>query len=423
MDAQHRSARHRVDCTGRRIELRPGRGRLSAIGDTGEVYRFAYLLNFLVVASIGAVFVFLSDIQEAYGLPDWGIGLIAATGFVTVLPVTFLVSPLADRGYTGILVLASAAMSLIGNLLFGFGDTLWEFVVSRGLLGAAAGMLGIATRKALIGTEVQGSGKKLGSLLSAVVAGFLLGPPLGAQLEQFGFATVFVLLGVLTVACALPVLPWAWNVPVSTSRMTLRSVVGLLDRPAIQGAALSYGLLFGSVGIFDSVIDIYLEDLGASNTQISVILVVIGLPLLLVPGRAGGFIERSDPRRILGFAMFVAVVSITGYGLIPSLYAFAVAGIVHSTVEGFAFPGAQIVAVTETGAAQGASGQALLEAAGSVAGAASALTGPTLYGLLGPRIMFAVYGLVVLIGALVVRNRFAQPQPFELAPAGEPVQV
>ncbi len=200
-------------------------------------------------------------------------------------------------------------------------------------------------------------------------------------------------------------------------------MVSLIERPAIQGAAISYGLLFGSVGLFDSVIDIYLEDLGASNTQISVILVVIGVPLLVVPGRAGGFIERGSPRRILTLAMFVAVVSITGYGLIPSLYAFAVAGIVHSTVEGFAFPGAQIVAVNETGAAQGASGQALLEVAGSLTGAAAAMAGPTLYELLGARTMFALYGLVVLVGALAVRMRFDQPQPFERAPEGKPIRV
>ncbi|MGI9608961.1 MAG: hypothetical protein ACR2NL_01570, partial [Acidimicrobiia bacterium] len=113
------------------------------------MHRLAYAYQFLLVASIGGVFVFLSDIRDAYGLPEWGIGLVAAMGFLTTLPATIIVSPFADRGFTGPLIIGGTILAVAGNLLFGFGDTLWHFVVSRGLLGAAIAMGGIAVKKAV----------------------------------------------------------------------------------------------------------------------------------------------------------------------------------------------------------------------------------------------------------------------------------
>ena len=387
------------------------------------MYRLAYLLEFLVIASIGAVFVFLSDIQDAYGIPGWGIGLIAAMGFLSTFPVTLGVSPLADRGHTGILVVATGILAVAGNLLFGFGDSLTDFVISRGLLGAAIGTGGVSIRKALIGLDVAGSGRKLGRLLSVGVAGFILGPPLAAQLQPYGFATVFVVFAIATGICTVPVAVWAWNVPLSTSPMTLRSSLGLFRSPTLQGAGIGYALLLGSVGIFDATIDIYLDDLGASNRMIGFILLFIGMPLLLLPGWAGAFVERTDPKKIMLVMMAVSVVTIMGYGLIPALYAFAIAGIAHSTVEAIAFPASQVVTVTETGAAKAASGQAMLEALGSITGGIGAFFGPVVYEAIGARAMYLLYGSIVFLGVLVIRNRFARSVPLTSSPEGVPVVV
>lgn len=370
------------------------------------MYRLAYLLEFLVIASIGAVFVFLSDIQDAYGIPGWGIGLIAAVGFLATFPVTLAVSPLADRGYTGILIVATGVLAVAGNLLFGFGDSMADFVISRGLLGAAIGTSGVSIRKALIGLETEGSGKKLGRLLSVGVAGFILGPPLAAQLQPYGFELVFIVFAIATAVCVVPVAVWAWSVPLSTSPMTIRSSMGLFRNPTIQGAAIGYGLLLGSVGIFDSTIDIYLDDLGATNRTVGFLLLLIGLPLLLLPGAAGAFIERVDAKRAMLLAMVVSVVTIASYGLIPALAAFAVAGVAHSTVEAIAFPASQVVTVKETGAEKAASGQALLEATGSITGGFGAFLGPVVYAAIGARAMYLLYGSLVFVGVLAIRNRF-----------------
>ncbi len=386
------------------------------------MHRFAYAYQFLLIGSIGAVFVFLSDIREQYGLPDWGIGLVASVGFLTTLPATFIVSPLADRGYTGPLIIGGAILAVAGNLLFGFGDTLWHFVVSRGLLGAAIGMGGIAVKKAVIGNETDGAGKKLGALLSASVAGFILGPPLASQLERFGFATVFIVLAVACVAVTIPLLGWAWNSPVATSKTTVASVLRLIEQPGLRGAVLGYTMLFGAIGIFDSVVDIYLDDLGASNRQVGLILLIIGAPLVVLPSPAGSFVERSNARKIFPLAMVAAAISVSGYGLFPTLIGFTIAGILHSSVEAVSFTSCQVLTVRETGASQAAAGQALLEAAGAVIAGTTAFLGPVVYELYGPRVLFPGWGLFILVGSIFVRRLIDQnPEP-ELAPA-EPVIV
>lgn len=387
------------------------------------MHRLAYAYQFLLIASIGGVFVFLSDIRDAYGLPDWGIGLVASVGFLTTLPATFIVSPLADRGLTGPLILGGTALAVAGNLLFGFGDTLWHFVVSRGLLGAAIAMGGIAVKKAVIGHEVDGAGQKLGALLSASVAGFILGPPLASQLERFGFATVFIVFAVATVIATVPLVVWAWNSPVATSRMSLSSLTRLIERPGLRGALLGYTVLFGAVGIFDSVIDIYLDDMGATNTQVGLILLIIGAPLVVLPSPAGAFVERTNASRIFPLAMIAAAFSVSGYGLFPTMIGFTLAGIMHSSVEAVSFTSCQVLTVRETGASQAAAGQAMLESAGAIIAGTTAFLGPVIFELYGPRVLFPGYGVVIFIGAIFVKRLLERPNSsVEMAPA-DPVTV
>ncbi|MBT8240733.1 MAG: MFS transporter [Acidimicrobiia bacterium] len=382
------------------------------------MHRLAYAYQFLLIASIGGVFVFLSDIRDAYGLPEWGIGLVASVGFLTTLPATFVVSPFADRGFTGPLIVGATGLAVAGNLLFGFGDTLWHFVVSRGLLGAAIAMGGIAVKKAVIGHEVDGAGQKLGALLSASVAGFILGPPLASQLERFGFATVFIVFAVATVALTLPLVSWAWNSPVATSRMSLSSLTRLIERPGLRGALLGYTMLFGAIGIFDSVIDIYLDDMGATNTQVGLILLIIGTPLVILPSPAGAFVERTNAKRIFPLAMVAAAFSVSGYGLFPTMIGFTVAGILHSSVEAVSFTSCQVLTVRETGASQAAAGQAMLEGAGAIVAGTTAFFGPVIFDLYGPRVLFPGYGVVILLGAFFVRRLLARSDPsIEMAPA------
>ena len=56
------------------------------------------IASFILTINAGVVFVLFADLQEAYGLTDTDVGLIASAGFVSALVVTLGFAPLADRG-------------------------------------------------------------------------------------------------------------------------------------------------------------------------------------------------------------------------------------------------------------------------------------------------------------------------------------
>ena len=60
------------------------------------MHRFAYLAGFALTSSAGVVFVLLSDLQDRYGLPSWGIGAIASSGFVASLLIQLLLALVCD---------------------------------------------------------------------------------------------------------------------------------------------------------------------------------------------------------------------------------------------------------------------------------------------------------------------------------------
>jgi len=128
------------------------------------VYRLAYVIYMLMVSSAGVTFVFLEEFQTDYGIGSWGIGLISALAFLTAVATTLLFAPLGDRGNLEWLGGAGIVLTIGGNLWIGYATELWSLSISR---------------EALIGTTTEGSGQKIGTLLSAAVAGFIAGPGIG----------------------------------------------------------------------------------------------------------------------------------------------------------------------------------------------------------------------------------------------------
>ena len=55
--------------------------------------------SFAVATSNSVIFAALGDLQDTYGFPDSGLGLIAGSGFLAGLLVQLFVSPFADRTF------------------------------------------------------------------------------------------------------------------------------------------------------------------------------------------------------------------------------------------------------------------------------------------------------------------------------------
>ena len=377
-----------------------------------------YVASFLLAASAGVVFVLLSDFQDAFGLPTWGLGLIAGMGFLGALSVQLLLAPLADRGQARVVAVVGLASGTVGTLWLAVADQLWQLAAARGLVGAGLGLFQVAARKAVIGQDSSGSGAKLGTLLSASVAGFIAGPPLGAVLGQLGLPVPFVVLGLALAVVSLPAQAAIARAPVAVSVVRHRDLVRLLARPGLQGAVTAQVVLFGFIGVFDAVIDRYLTDLGAGNGLVAIGLLCMGLPLLVLPTRAGRWAEQRGGVAGLRLGLLVVVPCYALYGVWAVPVAVIVIGVVQAIAESVAFPSTQLVAVRETGAAEAAIGQALLDTAGMVAAGLAALSAPAIYGRFGPMVLFGSYAALASVLTVVAFRRLAaRPEPDLTSPA------
>lgn len=377
--------------------------------------QWLYALNFLNATSIGLVFVFLADVQDRYGLADWQIGFIASMGFLAALVTQLLLAPLLDRGYIGGLAWLAVIIGAIGTAGFAFVEPFWLLGVSRGMSGVGLGLFGVVARKALIGLDIAGGGAKVGAMLSTGVAGFLLGPGLGAALGAISFETPFVVVAVLIAIVGVPAARYASNAPIATARVDYSDVGLLLRKPRVQIAILAQLMVFGFIGIFDSIIDRYLTDLGASTTAIAIALFVTGAPLLIIPTKAGALAERVGGARVLFPALLLSLPCILLFGIVPGAVAFAAVGIFQGTAESFASMGGQVLVLEAAGAERAAIGSAILEVVGMGMAATTAVLAPIIYGASGSRVLFGIYAGFALVMIVLAGFRIRS------IPAGLPV--
>ena len=375
--------------------------------------RLVYLTYMLMIGSTGVTFVFLEDFESEFGLPAWGIGLIASLGFFTAVISSVAISPLGDRGYIKSLGFLGFAATIVGNLLFAFSSDLLTLSLSRALTGIGVGLFSIVGRKALIGEVTDDSGEKIGLFLSAAVAGFIAGPIFGSLLSEFGGIPTpyFVIAGLLALV-AIPTMNWLSAAPIAVSQgAATGSMLSLLTVPGARAAVAAQVAVFFNIGVFDSTVDEYLTDLGVSNTGVGIIIGVIALPLLVVPKLAGQRVDHHPrPATIMLTALALFVPIILAIGLFAGLVVFVSLAFVQTFVESTLFPAGARVVLNETGPEQSASGTGLLDASGSFAGGVSALIAPVLYDLtdgpLGPFGMSGIFAaLMLVVGWASIRQR------------------
>ena len=368
------------------------------------MYRLAYITYTVMVASAGVTFVFLEDVERQFGLPAWGVGLIAGLGFFTAVLASLLISPYGDRGHLRLLGLVSFITSILGNVLFAVADTLWLLALSRAATGIGVGIFAIVARKALIGDDTADSGEKIGALISAAVAGFIAGPAIGAQLSNYGgIPTPYLALSAVLLIAAFPTMRWISTVEVAVSDgVKTREMLALTRLPGMRAAVAAQLAVFFNIGVFDATVDEYLTDLGLSNSGVGLAIAIAALPLLFVPRLVGRYVDSTPrPEVIMVTALILFVPIVLTIGLWTGVVVFVTLAVVQTTMESVMFPAAIRVAVDETGAAKSATGTGLLDATGSLAAGISAVFAPVLYdatnGPAGPFVTSASFAFLMLI--------------------------
>lgn len=363
-----------------------------------------YLTSFLLTSAIGVVFVFLEDIQRLNGLADWEIGVIAGTGFAAALVAQLLLAPMADQGRSKVLALTALSAGIIGPIGLAFGSTTLVLAISRGLSGVGLGLFGLLARKALLGLDATGGGAKLGVLLSTAVAGFIIGPFIGAVLEPLGFEAPFLFVSAAIALVGVPATRTILASPIAATPVDYSDLGRLLARPKVQAAMVIQVIVFGFIGVFDVLIDRFLTDLGASTGMVAATILIVGGPMLVLPRIAGNLAERLGGTRVMMPALFGLLPAMLGYGLAPTLAVATACGFVHGCSESFASVSAQVLVLEVTGTERAAVGSALLEAAGLSAATVAAFAAPTAYGSIGQGVFLATAMIGAALGLIALQR-------------------
>ena len=207
----------------------------------------------VLAASTSVVFPLLAQLQDAYGLPTWSLGLISGSAFIAGLAAQLLLAPLADRGHVRLLLLGGLGLAAISGLLFATGSTLWQLTLARLVAGVAVGSFLPAARAVASTFEPGRAGYHLGRLAAAELGGFVCGPIAGSVLyELTGLRAPFAFFAGLAVGGLVLLSRRPLPAHLGTDGSSAPSLA-LLRRPQVVVAALLALALFLPVGVYDSL--------------------------------------------------------------------------------------------------------------------------------------------------------------------------
>ena len=243
------------------------------------------------------IFAALGDLQDKYGFADLGLGLIAGIGFLFGLITQVFVAPLADSHKPKNLMVLGLAFAAVGSLVFAFGDSLWQFIIGRALVGVSFGCTQPAARAIAANLDKSRAAERLGKLAGVETAGIVGGPfiggimldPLGLRWTFLVFAIVGSVASLTLSAKHLPTLP-------SNSESRRLSLV-LLRHPGVRTVALTTMSLFLPIGVYDALWDRYLTDRGASNFVVGLSFLLYGIPFIILARAGGRLADKWGPLR------------------------------------------------------------------------------------------------------------------------------
>lgn len=328
----------------------------------------------------GGIFGLIADLQDTYGFPRWGLGLIAASAFPAALVGQLGLARFADRGYTRQLLWVGLATAAVGMVWFWLGNALWEFVVARILVGLGSGTFIPAARRVIISRDPDNPGEAISWAGAADIGGFLVGIPVAKGLETLlGDPNAPFLVLAIILAIVGPIATVIPEPPVVTSERTgaIRKVFSL----PLARAGLCIGLGFAAIiGTFDAIAARFLKDLNSSDGALVVVMVALFVPLVLFMPVAGRLVDRVGPVRAGVAALTGAAPFLVLFGLTRHVAVIAAVGAVVALIYSIVYTAGQSAVARGTipygltGAGQGA-----YEATYATGGMVAALLAPLIY--------------------------------------------
>ena len=362
------------------------------------------LLLFSVFATASAnsvVFASMSELQEQYKYADSALGLIAGTGFAMGLLVQLFVAPLADRGHGKKLIQVGLGLAAVGSVIFALGDSLYIFIVGRGIVGASIGLTFPAVRALAAHLDEKRSAERLGAVAGMEIGGFVSGPLVGSLIiGPFGLDSTFLLFGALAVMALFIISPRGFPELVSTTESQRLSFDLMRIRNVRVALLLTLAVTFPT-GMFDALWDRFLDDLGGNNAMTGLTFAVYGLPFILFSTRAGKLIDKRSPIAVvLWLAIPISLLTIS-YGLIKNPWVILGIGLFEGLAQAAVIPAALSAIAKAAPLGRASAAQGLSGAVNVFGQMLAAFIAPTIYGAYGAFTTFFVVAVGIAIIASV----------------------
>lgn len=369
------------------------------------------ILHLAVAANtigLGVIIALLADLQEAYDLPTAGLGLVAGAAFITAFIGYVWLSRYADRGHAKTMLIVGTLVGALALVLAAYARGLWTLVFARAMLGFAEGAFVPAARRVVLDWSPGRPGEVLGRILAASVAGFALGPVIGALLaERFGLRVPF-LVPAAVLLLAVPVVT-RLRAPEPLPIFEERSFLSLLSNRLVLAGVVFGAIEFATLGSFDAVWARLLTDQGASTLFVGGSFTLMALPLVVFSVRFGRLVDRKSSALVASFGILAVAPAVLAYGWLNLPVALGAAGIVHAVGSSALSPAAAALVAKGSPPDMVARGQGLLEAVGFLAAAAAAVPSGWAYETIGRATWFSLMCFVSVAiftaGWLLARSR------------------
>lgn len=365
-----------------------------------KFWRNPLVSYFMITAALnmgyGSIFTLLAEFRAEFGLSEGQLGLIAAVGFFAGFTSQVALAPLADRGYTPLLIKGGVVCAAAGMFGMVISSTLGAFLISRVLFGLATGAVAPAVRRLIIMRDPDNIGENLGRLTAFEIAGFVAGPVLAAVLfEVGGLGLPFLAMGITD----LLLLIWIFQLDLSTEPGDgkKRATLPLLRIRGIQSALFAGAAFYMAIAYFEAVWALLMTDLGADTWLIGLSLTLFVLPMVAIAPSAGRLAQRVGHQAIIVWSISATILCTVVYGFVDSLWLLLFIAFFHSIADAFTMPANQIAVALSSPKEQIAAAQGLFSATGTLVAGTVALLAGWLYESEGPRTMFSVTAAIMFI--------------------------
>lgn len=363
----------------------------------------------LATATIGmsnsVVFALLSNLQDAFGFADVGLGLIAGAGFVVGLVGQLLFAPLADRGHSKLLLLLGLSAAVAGSVSFALSTSLVMLVAARCVTGISNSLFLPSVRAIVASIDREHMAQRLGVLGAVELAGFVVGPTVGGLLVgPFGLKVPFLVMGSFAVLGLVLLAPRALPEPPTDPHKRL--AFDLLRLPRVRTGVLMSTALFVPVGFYDAILDRYLTDLGAPDALIGFAFLMFGIPFALLASTGGRLVDRIGAIRGSVITAVLVTPLVVSYGFIVSPLVIVLLSGVEGVIQALGIPAVQAAVAGSAPEGRAGAAQGLAGAGNLAMGAATAFAAGPIYASLGSGWMFctAAAGTLLMVGLALLQH-------------------